>query len=145
MCVHCCAWLSYTTQHWTVLILFPFILQTIIIAQMLSIGEGNAKTALKQCGMRVAIGSLMVNGRISNNDSQQRVTWAVSATTSSQVSATSFHAGNVIAFFTFSRDRTGLSATHCLSITTMKPIRSSLSILLVHLMSICLFMVTLYM
>jgi len=36
MCVCHCARLSYTTQHRTVLINFPLILQTIIIAQMMS-------------------------------------------------------------------------------------------------------------
>jgi len=47
MCTNCsyayhCAQLSYTTQHRTVLIIFPFILQTIIIAHMISIGgEGD--------------------------------------------------------------------------------------------------------
>jgi len=38
VCVYHCAQLSYTTQHRTVLIIFPFILQTVIIAQMLSVG-----------------------------------------------------------------------------------------------------------
>jgi len=40
-CSHVCAYhcaLSYTTQHRTVLIIFRFILQTIIIGQMMSIG-----------------------------------------------------------------------------------------------------------
>jgi len=39
MCVHHCAQLSSTTQHRTVLIIFPLILQPIIIAQI-STGEG---------------------------------------------------------------------------------------------------------
>jgi len=34
-----CAQLTYTTQHRTALIIFPLILQTIITAQMPSIGE----------------------------------------------------------------------------------------------------------
>jgi len=38
VCVYHCAQLSYTTRHRTVLIIFPLILQTIIIAQMLSTG-----------------------------------------------------------------------------------------------------------
>jgi len=41
MCVYHCAQLWYTTQHRTVLIIFTLILQTIIIAQMMSTkGEG---------------------------------------------------------------------------------------------------------
>ena len=36
MHVYHCIKLSYTTQHRTVLIIFPSILQTIIIAQMMS-------------------------------------------------------------------------------------------------------------
>jgi len=36
MCAYQCAQLSYTTQHRTVLIIFPPNLQTIITAQMLS-------------------------------------------------------------------------------------------------------------
>jgi len=36
VCVYHCVQLSYTTQHRTVLITFPLILQTIIIAQMLT-------------------------------------------------------------------------------------------------------------
>jgi len=39
VCVHHCAQLSYTTQHRTVLIIVPLILQTIIIAQMMSTAE----------------------------------------------------------------------------------------------------------
>jgi len=38
VCVYHCVQLSYTTQHRTVVIIFPLILQTIIIAQMMSIG-----------------------------------------------------------------------------------------------------------
>ena len=38
-CVYHCVQLSYTTQHRTVLVMFPFILQTIIIAQMMSTGR----------------------------------------------------------------------------------------------------------
>jgi len=38
MRVYHCAQLSYTTQHSAVLIIFPLILQTIIIAQMLPTG-----------------------------------------------------------------------------------------------------------
>jgi len=41
VCVHItvqCAQLSYTTQHTTVLTIFPLILQTIIIAQIMSTG-----------------------------------------------------------------------------------------------------------
>jgi len=38
MCTHHCAQLSYTTQHRTVLIIFPLIIQTVIIAQMMSDG-----------------------------------------------------------------------------------------------------------
>ena len=40
VCTYHCVQLSYTTQHKTVLIVFPPILQTIIIAQMMSL-EGN--------------------------------------------------------------------------------------------------------
>ena len=44
VCVYYCVQLSYTTQHRTVLIMFPLILQTIIIAQMMSTGrEGKRK------------------------------------------------------------------------------------------------------
>ena len=39
-CAYDCAQLCYTIQHSTVLIIFPLILQTIIIAQMLSSGSG---------------------------------------------------------------------------------------------------------
>jgi len=41
-----CAKLSYTTQHRTVLIIFPLIIQTIIIAQMLSTGGRNNKAIM---------------------------------------------------------------------------------------------------
>ena len=37
-CVYDCVQLCYTIQHRTVLIIFPLILQTIIIAEMLSNG-----------------------------------------------------------------------------------------------------------
>jgi len=41
--------LCYTIQHWTVLIIFPLILQTIITAQMMSIrGEGTGKEVRKE-------------------------------------------------------------------------------------------------
>jgi len=41
-CAYHCAQPSYTTQHWTVLIIFSLILQRVIIAQMLLTGrEGN--------------------------------------------------------------------------------------------------------
>ena len=51
MCTNCsyayhCAQLSYTTQHRTVLIIFPFILQTIIIALMMSAGREGAPSYL---------------------------------------------------------------------------------------------------
>jgi len=39
VCAYNCTQLSYTTQHRTVLIMFLLILQTIIIAQMMSTGE----------------------------------------------------------------------------------------------------------
>jgi len=42
MCVHITVQLSYTTQHRIVLIIFPLILQTIIIAQMMSAGGEGA-------------------------------------------------------------------------------------------------------
>jgi len=38
MCAYHCVQLSFTTQHRTVLKIFPLILQTIIIAQMVSTG-----------------------------------------------------------------------------------------------------------
>ena len=42
VCVYNCVQLWYTIQHWTVLIIFPLILQTIMAAQMMSTGvEGN--------------------------------------------------------------------------------------------------------
>jgi len=41
-----CAQLSYTTQHRSVLIIFPLILQTIIIAQMMSAGGEGAAVLL---------------------------------------------------------------------------------------------------
>jgi len=37
------AHMSYTTQHRTVVIIFPLILQTIIVAQIMSIREGMGK------------------------------------------------------------------------------------------------------
>jgi len=40
MCAHHCALLEYTTQHRTILTFFLLILQTIIIAQVLSTGGG---------------------------------------------------------------------------------------------------------
>jgi len=39
VCAYHCVPLSYTTQHRTVLIIFPLIVQTIIIAQMMSTGR----------------------------------------------------------------------------------------------------------
>jgi len=45
MCAYHCVQLSYTTQHRTVLIIFRLILQTVIIAQMLS-SEGDGVAAL---------------------------------------------------------------------------------------------------
>jgi len=45
MCVYHCVQLSYTTQHTTVLIIFPLILQTIIIAQMMSTGGEESITS----------------------------------------------------------------------------------------------------
>jgi len=39
VCAYHCAQLSYTTQHRTVLVIFPPNLQTIITAQMLTIRE----------------------------------------------------------------------------------------------------------
>jgi len=39
MCVCVCVYLSYTTQHRTVLIIFPLIFRTIMIAQMMSTGR----------------------------------------------------------------------------------------------------------
>jgi len=45
VCAYHCVQLSYTAQHRTVLIIFPLILQTIIIAQMMSIGgDGKRQT-----------------------------------------------------------------------------------------------------
>jgi len=38
VCVYHCTELSYTTQHITVLIMIPLILQTIIVVQMMSTG-----------------------------------------------------------------------------------------------------------
>jgi len=38
VCAHHCAQLSYTTQHRTVLIIFPLIFRTSIIAQVTSTG-----------------------------------------------------------------------------------------------------------
>jgi len=40
VCVCHCAQLLYTTQHRTLLIIFPLILQTIIIAQVMSTERG---------------------------------------------------------------------------------------------------------
>jgi len=42
-CAYHCAQLSYTTQHRTVLIIFPLI-QTIIVAQMMSTGGEGKET-----------------------------------------------------------------------------------------------------
>jgi len=47
--VYHCSQLSYTTQHWPVLTIFPLIIQTIIIAQMPS----TAETLLGDRGTRV--------------------------------------------------------------------------------------------
>ena len=49
VCAYHCAQLPYTTQHRTVLIIFPLILQTITVAQMLSILEG-MRTKLTRTG-----------------------------------------------------------------------------------------------
>ena len=46
VCVYHCAQLVYTTQQRRVLIIFPFILQTIIIAQMMSTGGEGQKMTL---------------------------------------------------------------------------------------------------
>jgi len=45
MCVYRCAQLLYTTQHRTVLIISPFILQTIMIAQMMSTKAEGVQTS----------------------------------------------------------------------------------------------------
>ena len=45
-CVYDCAQLCYTIQHRTVLIIFPLILQAIIIAQMLSNGGEGRRAGL---------------------------------------------------------------------------------------------------
>jgi len=42
LCAYNCVQLWHIIQHWTVLIIFPHILQTIITAQMTSIGEDQA-------------------------------------------------------------------------------------------------------
>jgi len=44
VCAYHCAQLLYTTQHRTVLMIFPLILQTVIIAQMMSTGEDGKAT-----------------------------------------------------------------------------------------------------
>ena len=46
MCAYLCAQLSYTTQHRTVLIIFSLILQTIIIAQMMSTGGEGRRSVM---------------------------------------------------------------------------------------------------
>jgi len=53
VCAYHCVQLSYTTQHKTVLIIFPLILQTIIIAEtILSNGwEGGAKRMPTCCSV----------------------------------------------------------------------------------------------
>ena len=48
MCVYHCAQWSYTTQHRTVLTIFPLILQTITIAQLLSTGGERVKERLRR-------------------------------------------------------------------------------------------------
>ena len=52
VCSYHCAPLSYTTQHGTVLIIFPLILQTIIIAQMMSTG---GKTQVEAVAAALAV------------------------------------------------------------------------------------------
>jgi len=47
VCVYHCVQLSYTTQHRTVLIIFPLILQTIIIAQTMSTEKKEKSVAWK--------------------------------------------------------------------------------------------------
>jgi len=47
VCAYHCAQLSYTTQHRTVLIIFPLILQTIIIAQTMATGGEGDNTQQK--------------------------------------------------------------------------------------------------
>jgi len=45
-CVYHCAQLSHTTQHRTVLIIFPSMLQAIITVQMMSTGGGGVSLTL---------------------------------------------------------------------------------------------------
>jgi len=47
MCVYHCAQLLYTTQHRTVLIIFPPVLQTIISALMISVGGNGVNIIIK--------------------------------------------------------------------------------------------------
>ena len=48
VCVYHCVQLSYTTQHRTVLIIFPLILQTIVVAQMMSTGGEGGKLTINR-------------------------------------------------------------------------------------------------
>ena len=48
VCAYHCAQLSYTTQHRTVLIIFPLILQTIITAQMTSTGGEGVQSKIHE-------------------------------------------------------------------------------------------------
>jgi len=50
VCAHHCAQLLYITQHRTVLIIFPLIIQTIITAQRISTtGDGDMQHLRKMC------------------------------------------------------------------------------------------------
>jgi len=72
-CSYVCAYhyvqLSYTTQHRTVLIIFPLILQTIIIAQMMSTGcllkqRGPLQTTVSEdhCALQCSIYTCISDG-----------------------------------------------------------------------------------
>ena len=50
VCAYNCVQLWYTVQHWTVLVIFPLILQTIITAQMVSIGGQGGGITSRQLG-----------------------------------------------------------------------------------------------
>ena len=56
VCTYHCAQLSYTTQHRTILIIFPLLLQTVVISQMNST-EGEGKIDVKRCKRELDVGS----------------------------------------------------------------------------------------
>ena len=103
MSAYYCAQLSYTTQHRTVLIIFHLMLQTVIIAQMLSIGGERERetTNLRQVGL-TAVGLLGAGWCVTWRDScrQIRPGWVASVSYRPQKRGNRgrYHAKNVWCF-----------------------------------------------